>query len=398
MKKVVFSRLEVFLLVAMTALIVGFDVTLLALHQFQPAKPMPVVSTPAAEAEVPMKSIRLAAMGDMLPHDSVVQQAKVAAGYDFAPYFSNITDTYAPSDVIFCNGETVVAGQELGIAGYPTFNAPQEFARDLAKSAKCNLVNMANNHIFDKGQRGIDISRQVWESHGVVVSGANRSLEEQDTVSYITKNDIKIAFVAFADFSNQQGYAAHSINFYHDKALVEKLLTKARSTADVVIVSAHWGDEDSTMVNDDQESTAQLFADLGADVVIGTGPHVLQKATMLKGKDGRDTLVWYSIGNMLNSQLAVNELTSIIPQFTITPQANGVTINDITVQATYMSYEWLQADRAAERLSARKNLILDTLQGSKDRIPLMFAGESLTSRAQYISDTLGSDVDFSLIR
>jgi poly-gamma-glutamate synthesis protein (capsule biosynthesis protein) len=334
----------------------------------------------------------------MLPHDSVVQQAKTPAGYDFAPYFSNINGLYKSADVMFCNGETVVAGQELGIAGYPAFNAPQEFARDVAGAARCNLVNMANNHIFDKGQRGIDVSRQVWESHGVVVNGANRSKQEQDTISYMTKNDLKVAFVAFADFSNQQGFAPFSINFYHDKALVEQLLTKARATADIVIVSAHWGDEDSTKVNPDQAAAAQLFSDLGADVVIGTGPHVLQKATMLKSKDGRDTFVWYSIGNMLNSQLAVNELTSIIPQFTVIPQKVGVRFKDIKVQATYMSYEWTQADRAAENLSTRHNLKLDTLNGAKDTIPAMFPGESVSTRAKYITDTLGHDVDVEIIR
>ena len=386
------------MLVALTSLIVGFDIALFVLHQLRPPE-SPPVATPVVQAEPKAEpSIRFAALGDMLPHDSVVQQAKTLTGYDFTPYFTNVSKTYSSADVIFCNGETVVAGEDLGIAGYPSFNAPQEFARDLVSGAKCNLVNMANNHIFDKGQKGIDTSRTVWESHGVVVSGANRTPAEQGTVSYITKNNLKVAFVAFADFSNQQGYASHSINFYHDKALVEKLITAARSTADIVVVSAHWGDEDSTVVNSDQTTAAQLFADFGADIVIGTGPHVLQPVRTLKGKDGRDTLVWYSIGNMLNSQLEVNQLTSVIPQFTATPTKTGVKFSDISAQATFMSYDWSATDRAREALTTRKNITLDTLSGAKDRIPAMYPGESVTTRAEFIADTLGGDVDIEIIR
>ena len=72
-----------------------------------------------------------AAMGDQLAHDSVVAQAKTGSTYDFAPYFTAIRPLYKNADVVFCNPETLMAGQQLGISGYPTFNAPNEFARDL---------------------------------------------------------------------------------------------------------------------------------------------------------------------------------------------------------------------------------------------------------------------------
>ena len=56
---------------------------------------------------------------------------------------------------------------------------------------------------------------------------------------------------------------------------MRQLMSEARQHADAVIVSAHWGTEDSHTVTADQQKFAKLFADFGADVVIGTGPHMI---------------------------------------------------------------------------------------------------------------------------
>lgn len=388
--------MNLFLIFAVSTLAFGFIAAIIVLHQFKQAD-LPVATQQVQKPEATsLPTITFAALGDMLPHDSVVTQAKTQDGYNFAPYFVNIRPLYKDADIVFCNSETPVAGESLGLGGYPTFNAPTEFARDLSGAAGCNLVNMANNHIYDKAQAGVDQSRQVWENLGVTVSGANRNQIEQNTVSYVTKNGITVAFVAFADFSNQQGYEPYSINLYHNALLVEKLMNEARSNADVVVVSAHWGIEDSNVVSEDQTRTAHLLSDLGADVIIGTGPHVLQKVENRKGKLGNSTLIWYSIGNMLNTQLAADQLTGVIAQFKVTKDGDNIQISDKKAQITYMSYEWLATDRAAENLSARKNIQLDSLRSAKDRISSMFAGESYASRLRYVERILGEDTNLAI--
>ncbi len=347
-----------------------------------------------APATPSVPTLRFAAMGDMLSHDSVVGNAKTASGYDFTPYFTKVRPLFQDADVTFCNVETLVSGPTYGISGYPAFNAPTEFARDL-RGIGCNLLNLANNHMNDKGQAAINATLDVWDGlKPLAHAGANRSVAEQNTVRYFTKNDIKVAFVAFADFSNNTALTDYGVNFYHNDALVTKLLGEARANADVVIVSAHWGTEDSTTVNADQQRAAQRFADLGADVVIGTGPHVLQKVSQLTGSAGQKTLVWYSIGNMLSSQLQTNELTSGVAGFTVQKKDGRVTVEKPTFKSTFMSYDWPATDRATERLSTRTNLMLYPLRDAGQEVAKF--GATLDERKAFIAQTLGNEVPVTI--
>lgn len=364
-------------------------------RNYQPTNEQaPAVSSEPETKEPTIPTLTFVAMGDMLAHDSVVNQAKTENGYDFKPYFEHIKPLYAGSDVVFCNPETPSTGQTHGIGGYPTFNAPTEFSKDLVDSG-CNMINLATNHIADKGQSALEQTVDQWHSLDVLaVSGANKSAEEQQQVSFFTKNDIKVAFVAFADFSNAGSPAPYSINFYRDTVLVEKLLTEARKNADLVIVSAHWGAEDSHQLNDNQRAAAQQMANLGADVIIGTGPHVVQPVEWVERADGKKTLVWYSIGNMLSSQLQVDQLTSGVAKFKVTKKDAGVEISDIAFDGTFMSYEWSAADRAASRLHTRRNLQLKPLADAEAEVGLF--GVNVEERSQKLREWLGSSVEVKI--
>lgn len=338
------------------------------------------------------KTLRLAAMGDMLAHDSITTAAKKDNTYDFAPYFKQITSLYSDADVVFCNPETLVSGEPFVISGYPSFNAPTEFARDLVSSARCNLITTATNHIGDKGQDALNATLDVWDQQSTLaVTGANRSAAEQRIVKYFEKNDIKVAFLAFADYSNNRSVASSSLNSYHDETLVRTLMTEARRNADVVIVSMHWGAENSTDINPDQEAAASKLANLGADIVIGTGPHVLQKVDYVAGNADHPTLVWYSIGNMLSAQLQVNELTGGVAGMTIVKGDNGkISLRDLSFRSTYMSYDWPPADRTLQKLTTRSNFLLEPLENAGGKPDKMFGPSfNITERSNFVKQTLG---------
>ncbi len=333
-------------------------------------------------------------MGDMLAHDSVVAQAKMADGYDFTPYFKHVRPLYEGTDVVFCNPETPAAGAAYGISGYPTFNAPTEFARDLSR-AGCNLINTASNHMTDKGQTALNATLDEWSKYKpLAITGANRSADEQQTVRYFEKNGMTVAFLAFADFSNGPIPHAYSLNLYHNTELVRQLMTAARKKADAVVVSMHWGTEDSHTVNADQRAAAKLVADLGADVIIGTGPHVLQSVEWVKRADGSRTLVWYSIGNMLSSQLQVDELTGGVAKYRLTKTADGIRVSDIAFTGTFMSYEWSAADQQAQRLESRRNLQLRPLASAAEQTRLF--GLTVDERRQKLHTWLGSSVEMTI--
>ena len=381
---------------AMTIIVAAGLVTYALIYRHAQNAKVDVPESPAdiSDQSTPEPSFVMSAMGDMLAHDSVVQQAKTADGYDFSPYFASITPLLQNSDVIFCNPETTSAGAEYGISGYPTFNAPTEFARDLRK-AGCDVINLASNHISDKGQAALHATLDVWEAEKpLAIAGANRSADEQHTVQYFEKNGLKVAFLAFADFSNGPVPYDYSLNSYHDEALVRQLMKEAREQADAVIVSMHWGAEDSHEVNEDQQAAAQLLANLGADVIIGTGPHVLQPVRWVEGEDGHKTLVWYSIGNMLSSQLQIDELTGGVATFRLVKQESGVVISDIRFAGTFMSYEWNEADRQAQILETRRNLTLRPLADAE--ADMRYFDTTLEDRKQSIRAWLGDDVDVTI--
>ena len=351
----------------------------------QPASEKPQVASNAA--------VTIAAMGDMIPHDTITMSAKTDAGYDYAQYFKNIRSIYASSDVVFCNQESTSAGDAFGISGYPTFGAPAELATGL-QSAGCNVVSLANNHMADKGQGAIDATVAQWEQlKPLAYAGANRSADEQKKVRYFEKNGIKFAFLAFADFSNNKEVSSHGLNLYKDEELVKSLAQEARKNADVVLASMHWGDEDSHDVNADQQAQVAKLAEYGVDIVIGTGPHVLQKTEYVDRADGGKMLVWYSIGNMLSSQLELNQLTGGVAQMTVRKDGDKVVVEKPAFVPTFMSYEWTAEQQAAGDIAARKNPMIHPLASAADALKAMRITNTPAELKQTIQQILGTEVE-----
>ena len=357
-------------------------------------KPSPTPSAdPAPAAPEPVHMI---AMGDMLPHDAVNAAAALpGGGADYTQFFSGISAQLDAADVTFCNQEVPSAGAEFGISGYPTFNAPTEFARDLREGVGCDLVNTATNHAADLGTAGIAATRAVWDGLGpAIVAGANRSAAEQHDVRVFEADGVRIALVAFAEYSNAP-IDGVSLSMMSDTALVTELVTSARELADVVVVSAHWGTEDSHEVNDAQRAFAQQVADLGADVVLGTGPHVLQPVAWLDRADGGRTLVWYSLGNMLNTQLQLDQRTGVIAGFDLVrDSADGpVRVERPSAILTYMHYDWSAEQEAAGDLMARTNLSITPLASADPLLERTRFGASAAAQLAASQAILGPEVE-----
>lgn len=365
------------------------------LTQTAPDKPAATAKkpTPSATTEAP-KPIQVAAMGDMLPHDSVNKNALQADGtYDYGQFFTNILPTYQDADVVFCNQEVPSAGVEMGVKGYPVFNAPTQFAVDLRTEAKCNMINLATNHAADLGPAGITLTRQVWDTlDPLSISGANRTPEEQNTVKFAEVKGVKFALVSFAEYSNAP-IDEMSLNKFGNTAVFDSLLTQARQNADIVMVSMHWGTEDSHEVNANQQQFAQRAADLGADVVLGTGPHVLQPVTWLNRPDGGKTLVWYSLGNMLSTQLNLDQRIGVIATFEVNTTGEKPLVENPVAHLTYMHYDWTAQQESAGDLLSRTNLSINPLATSADLLAnTRFQGATVDGVLAQMSGILGPDV------
>jgi poly-gamma-glutamate synthesis protein (capsule biosynthesis protein) len=322
-------------------------------------------STQADQVPQPTGTIRLIATGEMMAHDSVNQNAKKPDGsYDYGQFLAVLKPYFDKADIRVCTQGTPSGGVQLGVTGHPNFNAPVEFAAGIA-SAGCNVIDLAAFHMNDKGQDGINGTRSAWDNQKdiLAVAGANRSAEEQQAIHYFTVKGVKFAYLAYTTSVQNKTVTPFGINQYSD-ATADAQVKEAKNKAQFVITSMYWGGDNANDVNAEQEAIAQKLAGLGVDIILGQGTHTLQTANVLNGQNGHQTLVWYSLGNSLNTQLAPENLIG------------GVAIMDIDIATqriispkfmpTYMHYEWTAQQKAKQDLLARTNLklyILDQASG-----------------------------------
>ena len=280
-------------------------------------------------------AISFVGVGDNLIHETVYIDADKYSGemnddkYDFSPMYEEIKEYIRASDLAFVNQETPIGGQELGVSGYPAFNSPYELAQNL-KDVGFNIINTATNHSLDKGQAAIDNQTAYLNELGNVVhSGTADSWDRYNYIPVFEIKGVRFSFLSYTTHTNgitaENDYAVH---YLEDDEIIEDV-QKAKEMSDVVIVSAHWGEENMANASDYQLYYAQFFADLGVDVVIGTHPHVIQPVEWLDGKDGNKTLVAYSLGNFLGGMLAVDNSLSGILSFDFVKSNDDVTIENV---------------------------------------------------------------------
>lgn len=252
-------------------------------------------------------SFTLMACGDNLIHSKLYQQAAARAdgnGYDFTYLYQDIASLTKDADVCFVNQETPLATSLYAPSSYPLFNTPSETITAL-HAIGFNVFNIVSNHSLDMGAAGlqatIDFMKTVPDSLAV---GAYDNKEEMEKLHYLTVNGLKVAFVGFTEMTNGMTLSSDSdlaFVYTSNEAEMKKLIEDANKEADVVIVSVHWGQENSTSALDSQKELAQKFADWGADLILGHHPHVLEEIETLTSSDGRSVPVCYSLGNLTST-------------------------------------------------------------------------------------------------
>lgn len=333
------------------------------------------------DAPKPSGTIRFIATGDNLAFDSINNAAKKEGGsYDYLPMMSEFKPFYEKSDIRLCSQTTPAGGDKNGLAisGFPNFNAPTAWSVGFAELG-CNVINLASERTNDKGQVAIDSTLDTWRNQKSIlaVAGANSSADEQAKIRYFEVKGLKFAYLAYTTNVAAKPVSSHGVNLYTDD-LADTQVTEARKNADFVIVSMNWGTENSAEINADQDRIAQKFADKKADVIIGGGPRVLQPAKVLDGPDGHQTLVWFSLGNFLGSQLPVENLIG------------GMAIMDIDLATqqimnpkllpVYMHYEWTPQQKAAGTINARHGFKLYPLDLAA--VPMARSQNNTTVQAQ----------------
>ncbi len=292
----------------------------------EPEKELDTAQKEAIEQSLPEEEpfqeydITLMAVGDNLMHMGIVNTGKQEDGtYDYSVLFQGIRSLLDISDIKIINQETILGGNELGFSGYPRFNSPTQ-AGDAIAEAGFNVVLHASNHSADQNIEGINHCAAFWNTHPeVLVTGIyGENGNTSDNIPLLTVKDVTFAVLNYTYGPNAEtlprGLEDHlnllcawnensrALDFTTLNPQVLEDISRARELADVVIVCPHWGTEYATAPSSYQKTFALQMAEAGADVIIGTHPHVVQPVEWIEAENGNRTLCYYSLGNYLSTQ------------------------------------------------------------------------------------------------
>ena len=298
------------------------------------------------------------AVGDIMVHRWQMQKAYVVSDsvFDFSPSFRYVKPVFDNADWVLGNLETTFAGKNngrdstvLGYSCFPYFNSPEAFAGAL-KYAGFDMVSTANNHTIDSYLSGVFNTLDVLDSVGIYHVGTYRNLIEKERFCLLDINGIKVGFLGCTyslngnSLKKENSFVVDEFRNYNEEK-VERLCDKIKMIkeegAEFVVVMVHFGTEYQKSPNKHQRSVAKAFAYSGADVILGSHPHILQPIEYLdfeiEGKKKR-TLVAYSLGNFISSQVQRDSLlkdVGAIISFSVKKDAKGVALNELKVMPTY---------------------------------------------------------------
>lgn len=291
------------------------------------------------------------AVGDNLIHSAVYRTAANHAengkAYDFHYCYQYVEDMIRQADLAFVNQETVICGDGYEITGSNlNFNSPTELGDDLIDIG-FDIIGMANNHVLDKGSTGMSDCLDYWDSQverhpGLLVLGAYRDYQDMYDYRITEVNGITVGILAYTEHTNGYSLPGDSemrIPYTWDTELMEKQVRELDAMVDCVVVSAHWGVEDTHVVPDAVKNLSQNLIDWGADVIIGTGPHTLESMEYLTRPDGSRGFVYYSLGNFISGQTDNFNMVGGMARFNIVKRGGVTTIEDPGLTPVINQYE-----------------------------------------------------------
>lgn len=267
------------------------------------------------EPEPQIETITLLAAGDCLMHNTQIWSGQQPDGtYNFDSFFKEVQPIIAAADYSSTNFEAPMAGAAAGYTGYPLFNSPDEVSLTF-KQAGFDLVVTANNHILDRGAQGALRTLQVLEEAGLDTVGVYA--DQEASQQYLIKDlkGIRVGYLAYTYSTNGIPVPAdkpYLVNFLDRERILADIQT-LRPQVDVLVLVLHWGVEYSPQPTEEQKALAREFCAAGADVILGSHPHVIQTMEVIPVED-RNCFVIYSMGNFISHQKGLERNSGIILQ------------------------------------------------------------------------------------
>ncbi|MDR3165237.1 MAG: CapA family protein [Synergistaceae bacterium] len=260
-----------------------------------------ILSVPAfSQASGETIKARAVFVGDIMAHAEQLKAARYEASWDFKPQFRRVKPLIWKALAVG-NLETVFAGDAYEFGGYPVFNTPDELASAL-DDLGMDIVTIANNHILDLGYDAAKRTADVLDRAGIFWTGLSAQ-EDPDEPLVVEYAGLRWAFVNFSCGSDNKASPAPGdlrLNLISEEAVVSALKRASSYEPDVTVAYLHWGLEYQYSPAQSQRKIAALCVQNGADIVVGSHPHVLQPLEITSNDKGYAAIA-YSLGNFISS-------------------------------------------------------------------------------------------------
>ena len=255
------------------------------------------------------RTISITAVGDILLGRGVggrIESQNLGYQYPFAK-----VEEFMKADIVFGNLEEPITDSTHSFNNvknggkYILKNNPESI--EAIRCAKFNVFSLANNHILDFYEEGLTDTINILDENNIHYAGAGMNLATARKPAIIEKNGLKTAVFAYTDMAEIVYRGNPQINFLATDSrygvaprkmeYILEDIDKVKNEADLIIVSLHWGVEDSFNVQKEQREFAYKLLDSGVDIILGHHPHRFQGIEIYKGKP-----IIYSMGNLIFDQ------------------------------------------------------------------------------------------------
>lgn len=234
--------------------------------------------------------------GDVMLSRAVGEISEKNNNPDFP--FAKASSTLRSADFVFGNLESPISDLGENEGSIYSFRAATSSAGALSR-AGFKVMSVANNHIWDYGSPSLLQTVSLLKQNSILPVGAGENARAANRPARININGNRIVFLAFTNLYPESLIASTStpgVSRY-DLDRISETIKKIRPTADLIVISLHWGEEYSQEASPWQKEAAHKLIDAGADLIVGHHPHVVEELEQYnKG------WIAYSLGNFVFDQ------------------------------------------------------------------------------------------------
>jgi poly-gamma-glutamate capsule biosynthesis protein CapA/YwtB (metallophosphatase superfamily) len=299
-------------------------------------------------------SWEIVAVGDIMAHEDIQLAAflhrrdpgETSGGYDWL--FRRVRHLFLKADLAVGNLETAIA-PSIPRSGYPRFNADPLYL-DALKKAGFDLLFTANNHSLDYGKQGLIETLNELDKRHILNLGTTRPGEARRVVLHReigTGEKLDVAFLNYTFTSNRQPTGDTPLNMLPEdedegkqiETIAADIKRARQEGGDYVIIYLHWGAEYHDMPLKSQRKLALALCLEGADMILGSGPHVIQPLERVYSMNGRilatsragarEHLIAYSLGNCISHQRGMPKFGMAL-RITLAKGPGGIYVQNAT--------------------------------------------------------------------